>query len=71
MSRYIETTRIVMDPQATLDRLRELVHETATAESNEHKADLADEFAELVEAMDNWIGGGGVLPQSWQREARS
>ena len=57
-----------MDPQATLNRLRELTTELNCAESNEHKADIADEFSELFEGLDNWLSARGFLPTSWRRE---
>ena len=51
-----------MDPNATLERLRELVGETFKAETDEEKAGLADEMAELVEALDGWMLAGGFSP---------
>lgn len=54
-----------MDPNATLTRIRELVTETQSAETNEHKADIADAFCDLIEGLDNWICCGGFLPASW------
>lgn len=59
------TGGLKMDPNATLERLRELVAENAAAETDAHKADLADAFAELVEALDNWICCGGFIPLAW------
>jgi len=54
-----------MDPNATLERLRELVAEVAKAESNEHKADIADEMSDLIEGLDNWFCRGGFRPRAW------
>jgi flagellin-like hook-associated protein FlgL len=56
-----------MDPNTTLDRIRELVTETITAETNEHKADICDELASLVEDLDNWLCQGGFKPNGWNR----
>lgn len=56
-----------MDVNATLARLRELVKEIDAAADNEHKADIADEFADLIDGLDQWITRGGFLPSAWQR----
>lgn len=56
-----------MDPNATLARLRELVAELATAETNLHKADIADSLAEHLEALDNWLCCGGFKPEPWNK----
>ena len=44
-----------MDPNAALEELLRL------AEQNE-----GERWADLVEALDGWIKGGGFLPQQWQ-----
>jgi hypothetical protein len=58
-----------MDPNATLDRIRELV---ASINKNDGLDEddfqsMASELAEYVEALDEWISKGGFLPTAWQR----
>jgi hypothetical protein len=55
-----------MDPNATLARIREII---ATPRNwniwdNANTTD-AEELAELVTALDQWISGGGFLPCDW------
>lgn len=70
-----------MDPDANLDEQLRLTKEIqeildACAEeggyppSTEGKRALAQQagrLAELVEALNNWIKGGGFLPATWNR----
>jgi hypothetical protein len=58
-----------MDPDAALEKLRELV-----TEINENREQaIADpewlliEFAESFEALDNWLVSGGFLPADWKK----
>lgn len=53
-----------MDPNETLHEIREKVAE-ALAESGNKRADLVDELAELVDALDGWLTKGGFLPHAW------
>lgn len=48
-----------MDPNAALDELRRLL-----ADRDDGKL---ERIAELFEALDGWIAGGGFLPRDWQR----
>ncbi|ASZ74589.1 HNH endonuclease [Mycobacterium phage Phabba] len=43
-----------MDPDETLRLLRK------------YASDTPGEFSETFEALDEWIGGGGFLPQNWR-----
>ena len=52
-----------MDPQATLDTIRELCKEIL--ETEEDQTDEACELADLVEELDKWITRGGMLPEDW------
>ena len=53
-----------MDPDANLAEartiVRELLDDDAVARTK------AARLAELVEALDLWIGGGGHLPAAWR-----
>lgn len=66
-----------MDPDANLNRQRELVGAIAKlagtpaevgdahAVAQSALASLAAELAELVSALDGWITAGGFLPARW------
>lgn len=50
-----------MDPNATLDDLRDVLHnDPAYADSS---------ATELFDALDEWLKRGGFLPRDWQRAA--
>lgn len=51
-----------MDPNATLATLR-----TLTADALNGKEVDAAWLAENFDALDQWIGKGGFLPDAWQR----
>jgi len=53
-----------MDPNANLAEIRHLVESMR----EEHEVDALDaaRLVELIEALDNWIVGGGFLPEAWQ-----
>lgn len=56
-----------MDPNATLEALRELVRQWHEAD------DLPEDFdatraLELFDALDTWLKRGGFLPTSWERK---
>lgn len=53
-----------MDPNATLDELRELVRVQLYGGQTD-----PDRMAELFEALDNWITSDGFLPNSWERQS--
>lgn len=64
-----------MDPDAALERLRELAAEIigrTDGESYDYveiTADLGDELAETFEGLDEWIKKGGFLPKDWRKDA--
>jgi hypothetical protein len=63
-----------MDPNANLDEQRRIIarlqrgwtfhteHGVAVPDAMDDLTRLAD----LVEALDDWLSAGGVLPQAWQ-----
>jgi len=57
-----------MDPNATLDSIRELF-----ARADTETFDLADgqTLADLVGALDDWLTKGGFLPDAWERGGAS
>lgn len=61
-----------MDPNANLDEQLTLAAEIADmCERNDRPIGLdvkAARLADLVEAMDFWITGGGFLPARWMRK---
>lgn len=56
-----------MDPNETLRRLRRLQEKFQTGGRMENSRDLADEMAELFEALDGWLSKGGFLPDAWKQ----
>jgi hypothetical protein len=50
-----------MDPNETLDRIRKLCRPEAR-EIDPDGSDLSDH----VEALDEWLTGGGFLPEAWK-----
>ncbi len=62
-----------MDPDACLAELRQLCTEQWTADDELGETGLAtadyraERMAELIEALDEWIGRGGFLPEAWRK----
>lgn len=56
-----------MDVDATLARIRELTAEIDTRELTLAQSSELVELVELVEALDEWLTGGGFLPARWAR----
>ncbi len=54
-----------MDPNATLDRLRELVMEYRDHGAIETAEELADDF----DSLDQWLSRGGFLPRDWEERS--
>ena len=50
-----------MDPNVTLEGLREAVYNWRTSES----CDIEDTIT-LIESIDGWITNGGFLPKDWR-----
>ena len=57
-----------MDIDATLTELRELL---AAAGENMLTSDQNLRVLDLFEAMDDWLSGGGYLPDAWYRHQRA
>ncbi len=58
-----------MDPDANLKRQRELAQAIIVADEKGRASeveDMAVELAELVQALDGWLTGGGFVPTDWQ-----
>ena len=55
-----------MDPDKARASIVELARRIAQGEG----LDGAEELAELVLALDEWLRKGGFLPESWNRTAR-
>lgn len=53
-----------MDPDATLRRVREII---ANMEAHDTTTEELCELAQLVDALDQWLSGGGFLPVNWRR----
>ncbi len=51
-----------MDPNETLERLRELA---AIIVRSDDDATAAYELADAVQNLDQWLSNGGFLPQAW------
>lgn len=58
----------MMDPTATLSIIRVLIKQIEDTDGNAYVqlADVADELAEHVKALDQWISNGGFLPVQWE-----
>jgi hypothetical protein len=56
-----------MDPNAALERLRELIAINVRAETDSFKSELADDICEVLEGLDQWLSRGGFLPKAWNR----
>jgi hypothetical protein len=50
-----------MDPNATLQELRELTEQERIGGDGSH----AERICELFDALDGWISKGGFLPADW------
>lgn len=59
-----------MDPDTNLAQTRELVAQLLAQLDKEEEIDTADvdRLCELVQALDQWIGRGGFLPNAWSGE---
>lgn len=56
-----------MDPNANLDEQRAIVRALLDADELDSEAlNDALRLAELMQALDDWIAGGGFLPRAWQ-----
>jgi hypothetical protein len=65
-----------VDPEATLNELRTLVHGYYEADragaimrtelGSQYLTDNGDRMCELFTALDGWLTQGGFLPESWK-----
>ena len=58
-----------MDPDANLRELRALADAILQGEGTPADCRRAVRLAELVEALDGWLSGGGFLPRKWERKS--
>ena len=57
-----------MDPNANLKELRQLCDSMSKAElaDQQYSQDDMARVLDLLTALDQWIAGGGFLPDAWQ-----
>lgn len=65
-----------MDPNSNLDEQKRLAARIVAAFDKPEPSDHFDEddvlrLAELVQALDGWLAGGGFLPSDWARKRTS
>jgi hypothetical protein len=61
-----------MDPNACLEEIRRIANDFVDCGVSQRSARLKGErFAELFEALDEWISNGGFLPHAWSRGIQS
>ena len=60
-----------MDPNATLESLRDclIVHRTLPdgEDHDDLELDVLRDIADRAEALDDWLSKGGFLPAAWER----
>jgi hypothetical protein len=59
-----------MDPNETLQGIRSIIGELSLSKNTDNLLDLGEELASAVEQLDNWLTGGGFLPDEWTRVHR-
>jgi hypothetical protein len=64
-----------MDPDETLKQLRALASKLKHVQQTDDEdnflpdqADLAQEYADLFSALDEWLSKGGFLPKAWAHQ---
>ena len=59
-----------MDPNATLEEIRNLVAKIfeLTDQDQSIPDDTTGELASYVDVLDRWISDGGFLPKAWERK---
>lgn len=62
-----------MDPDAALERLRELAKATDPDGDGDYEDPvyLLEEMAVVFDGLDQWLSSGGFLPQAWQKRPES
>lgn len=56
-----------MDPNETLQRLREAVEKYQESTEVEDALSILAELVDEFEALDGWLSKGGFLPEAWAR----
>lgn len=64
------SVEVVMNPDENLKRQLLLAQTIQDAPGEDGAPDAANELAELVIALDEWIKNGGFLPRRWQPPTR-
>lgn len=59
-----------MDPTATLVTIRALVQQINRSKNAYDRAVWAEELAQAVENLDQWMAKGGFLPVQWRAMVR-
>lgn len=52
-----------MDPNATLDEIRDIL-------KNQRARESAERLRELIESLDQWLSKGGFLPEAWEKKGQ-
>jgi hypothetical protein len=53
-----------MDPNSTLEEIRRIIEDNFKS-ALPLDEDGSERLCDLINALDNWIVGGGFLPESW------
>jgi hypothetical protein len=57
-----------VDPDETLDQMRQAVDEYENASTLGLEAEAAERLIERFVALDEWLSGGGFAPADWRHE---
>lgn len=59
-----------MDPNATLEEIRQIIQraDNECAAGNDLQLADAHRLLDCVQALDEWISKGGFLPKAWNKE---
>lgn len=58
-----------MDPDATLREIQDLITTSRNADAVSDRVDALEVLANRVESLDQWLQGGGFLPEDWNTTA--
>lgn len=61
------TSKGIMDPNKTLEEIRNLLEEEQKARYPDEMCDILTRLAGKIEDLDNWITNGGTLPEDWKK----
>lgn len=61
-----------MDPNAALAAIRRLVTESDVVDLDDREllASMLEDLANRVQGLDDWLTGGGFLPDAWAAVSR-